>query len=88
MDNGLGKSLSFRTGFGSMKLRGEMTFLLRDAVVMPLKAGICRAAVIALSIGRKGANGPKYLLVAEDEMAGWHHQLNGHEFEQTPGDGE
>ena len=19
-------------------------------------------------------------------MAGWHHQLNGHEFEQTPGD--
>ena len=24
----------------------------------------------------------------EDEMVGWHHQLNGHEFEQTPGDGE
>ena len=24
----------------------------------------------------------------EDEMAGWHHQLSGHEFEQTPGDGE
>ena len=24
----------------------------------------------------------------EDETAGWHHQLNGHEFEQTPGDGE
>ena len=22
---------------------------------------------------------------AEDEMVGWHHQLNGHEFEQTPG---
>ena len=21
-------------------------------------------------------------------MFGWHHQLNGHEFEQTPGDGE
>ena len=21
-------------------------------------------------------------------MAGWHHQLNGHEFEQAPGDGE
>ena len=21
-----------------------------------------------------------------DEMVGWHHQLNGHEFEQTPGD--
>ena len=24
----------------------------------------------------------------EDEMVGWHHQLNAHEFEQTPGDGE
>ena len=22
----------------------------------------------------------------EDEMVGWHHQLNGHEFEQTQGD--
>ena len=26
--------------------------------------------------------------MTEDEMVGWHHQLNGHEFEQTPGDGE
>ena len=24
--------------------------------------------------------------MTEDEMVGWHHQLNGHEFEQTPGD--
>ena len=24
----------------------------------------------------------------EDEMVGWHHWLNGHEFDQTPGDGE
>ena len=24
----------------------------------------------------------------EDEMTGWHHQLNGHEFEQTPEDSE
>ena len=24
----------------------------------------------------------------EDEMVGWYHQLNGHEFEQAPGDGE
>ena len=23
----------------------------------------------------------------EDEMVGWHHRLNGHEFEQTPGVG-
>ena len=24
----------------------------------------------------------------KDETVGWHHQLNGHEFEQTPGDSE
>ena len=24
----------------------------------------------------------------EDEMVGWHHQVNGHEFEQTQGDSE
>ena len=24
--------------------------------------------------------------MAQDEMVGWHHQLNGHELEQTPGD--
>ena len=26
--------------------------------------------------------------MTEDEMVGWHHRLNGHEFEQTLGDGE
>ena len=25
--------------------------------------------------------------MAEDEMVGWHHWFNGHEFEQAPGDG-
>ena len=24
----------------------------------------------------------------DDEMVGWHHRLNGREFEQAPGDGE
>ena len=24
--------------------------------------------------------------MTEDEMAGWHHRLNEHEFEQAPGD--
>ena len=24
--------------------------------------------------------------MTEDEMVGWHHQLSGHEFEQTPAD--
>ena len=26
--------------------------------------------------------------MTEDEMVGWHHRLNGHEFEQTLGDSE
>ena len=26
--------------------------------------------------------------LTEDEMVGWHHWLNGHDFEQTPGDSE
>ena len=26
--------------------------------------------------------------MTEDEMVGWHHQLNGHEFEQISGDSE
>ena len=24
----------------------------------------------------------------EDDMVGWYHQINGHNFEQTPGNGE
>ena len=27
-------------------------------------------------------------MTTEDEMVGWHHRLNGQEFEQVPGDGE
>ena len=26
--------------------------------------------------------------MTEDEMGGWHHRLNGHEFEQAPGVGD
>ena len=26
--------------------------------------------------------------MTEDDMAGWHHRLDGHEFEQTPGVGD
>ena len=32
--------------------------------------------------------GPEEKGAAEDEMVGWHHRLNGHEFEQTLGDSE
>ena len=30
--------------------------------------------------------GRKRMGVTEDEIVGWHHQLNGHEFEQISGD--
>ena len=32
--------------------------------------------------------GQKEKRATEDEMVGWHHQLNGHEFDQTLGDSE
>ena len=32
--------------------------------------------------------GQEEKMVTEDRMVGWHHQLNGHEFEQALGDGE
>ena len=31
--------------------------------------------------------GQKEKRVTEDEMVGWHHWINGHEFEEAPGDG-
>ena len=39
-----------------------------------------------LIAGKDGQQEKK--VVTEDEMVGWHHGLNGHEFEQTPGDSE
>ena len=36
-----------------------------------------------LMLGRLRAGGEG---ATEDEMVEWHHQLNDHEFEQTPGD--
>ena len=38
----------------------------------------------ALILGK--IEGPEKKAVTEDEMVGWHHRLNGHEFKQTPGD--
>ena len=39
-----------------------------------------------LIAGKDGQQEKK--VVTEDEMVEWHHGLNGHEFEQTPGDSE
>ena len=38
--------------------------------------------------GRKRRGGQEEKGMTEDEMVGWHHQLNGHAFEQTLGDSE
>ena len=37
-------------------------------------------------VGKDGRQKEKRM--TEEEMAGWHFQFNGHEFEQAPGDGE
>ena len=46
----------------------------------------------ANSLGKDPAAGKDWRqeekAMTEGEMVGWHHQLNGHEFEQTPGDSE
>ena len=39
-------------------------------------------------IGNDPDVGKDWRQEAKDEMVGWHHRLNGHEFEQTPGDDE
>ena len=39
----------------------------------------------ANSLGK--TEGQEEKTATEDEMAGWHHQFNGHELGQTPGDG-
>ena len=40
------------------------------------------------SLGKTLMLGKEEKGVTEDEMVGWYHPLNGHEFEETPGDGE
>ena len=35
-----------------------------------------------------GKTGQEEKGITEDEMAGWHHRLKGHEFESTPGVGD
>ena len=43
---------------------------------------------VYLGFGKDPDAGKDWGQEKEDEMVGWHHQLNGHEFEQTQGDGE
>ena len=54
---------------------------------MPLRSFITSASlVVALEFGKDQRQEEKWS--TEDKMVEWHHRLNGHEFEQTLGDGE
>jgi len=39
-----------------------------------------------MGLGKEQVQGHKQKGATEDELIGWHHRLNGHEFEQTLGD--
>ena len=54
---------------------------------MPLRSFITSASlVVALEFGKDQRQEEKWS--TEDKMVEWHHRLNGHEFEQTLGEGE
>ena len=50
--------------------------------LMPRANSLEKALMLANTEGKRRKGG------TEDEMVGWHHRLNGHEFEQAPGDSE
>ena len=54
--------------------------------MIPVSQEICFHCLnIVPNKGRLRAGGEG---ATEDELVGWHHQLDGHEFEQAPGDSE
>ena len=56
-----------------------------EALILWLSDGKSRLTGKDLDVGKDWGQ-EKW--ATEDEMVGWHHQLNRHEFEQTSGDGE
>ena len=52
-------------------------FLIKDIIQILSVKGITKPGVVNFAIAIKRTT--------EDEMVGWHHRLNGHEFEQTLG---
>ena len=49
---------------------------------------VCESHLTRAIIGKDTDAGKDRRQRGTDEVAGWHHQLSGREFEQTPGDGE
>ena len=63
--------------------------LVREGLTLKLKLQyLGHLMQRANSSGKVPDAGNKGEKCSKDEMVGWHHQLNGHEFEQTPGDSE
>ena len=63
-------------------LEGLMLKLQYFGQLMQRPNSLEKTLMLAKTEGRRGWD------AREDEMVGWHHQLSGHEFEQTPGDSE
>ena len=77
----------------SVNPKGNQSWIFRGETDAEVKAPIlwpCDAK--SWHIGKNSDAGKDWRQeekgMMEDEMTGWHHQLNGHEFEQAPGDGE
>ena len=49
---------------------------------------LCLVKAMVFPVVRYGCESWFINEVTEDEMIGWHHQLDGHEFEQAPGAGD
>ena len=64
-----------------------------EGLMMKLKLSTLRPPDAKSQLNEEDTNagkdwGQEEKELAEDEMVGWHHQLNGHEFEKTLGDSE
>ena len=71
---------SFRKADGSKKYSTTWC----NITGIRLNSVVCSQHLTTSSSGKMG----NFVQTQEDAMVGWHHQLHGHEFEQTPGDHE
>ena len=72
--------------------KGNQSQIFTGRTNAEAEAPILRPPDVKSWIIRKDPDSGKYWRqekgMAEDEIVGWHHQLNGYEFEQILGDGE
>ena len=65
-----------------INLKGNQAWILIERTDSEAETSILPPLDVKSWIIREDLN------VGKDEMVGWHHPLNGHEFQQTPGDSE